>query len=156
MTGELEGSRLWSWFSCGAAIMVTLAVGYSLGPRASWAPPTLWRSIIRVVFPLEPAGSLPKVLLCYLRSGAKLRTRCREDAARYLAKRESTAKVIRSYDVERIPAASMGIGSLRKSRLGSRPRRLCVLECGSVRARRTENSEGRSWTRRRGGNDPIC
>ena len=40
--------------------------------------------------------------------------------ARCLAKRKSTVEVIVSYDVEKIPAASMGIGSLRKSRLGFR------------------------------------
>jgi hypothetical protein len=46
-----------------------------------------------------------------------------------------------SYDLEKVPAGSMGIGSLAKSRFGSRPRRLCVLECGSVRERRPENGE---------------
>jgi hypothetical protein len=47
-----------------------------------------------------------------------------------------------SYEVvEKVPAASMGTSSLRRSRLGSRPRRLCVIECGSVCERRTENGE---------------
>ena len=78
------------------------------------------------------------------------------ERARCLAKRKSTAKVMLSYDVEEVPVGSMGIGSLRRSRLGSRFRNLCILECGSVRERRTENSEGSSWTRRRGGSDPIC
>jgi hypothetical protein len=58
-----------------------------------------------------------------------------------LAQRKSTAEVILSYDLEKVPAGSMGIGSLAKSRFGSRPRRLCVLECGSVRERRPENGE---------------
>jgi hypothetical protein len=78
------------------------------------------------------------------------------ERARCLAKRKSTVKVILSYDVEEVPAGSMGMGFMRKSRLGSRPRRFCILECASVRARRTENSEGSSWTRRRGGRDPVC
>jgi hypothetical protein len=36
---------------------------------------------------------------------------------RCIVKTESTAKVTLSYDIEKVPAASMGIGSLRKSGL---------------------------------------
>jgi hypothetical protein len=61
-----------------------------------------------------------------------------------LVERKNAAKVIATYDVEKIPEASTGIDSLRIKGLGSRPRRICVLECGSVRKRRTENSEERS------------
>ena len=51
-----------------------------------------------------------------------------------------------------VPLANVRV----KKGLASRFRRHCVLECGSVRERRTENSEGRSWTRRQGGSDSIC
>jgi hypothetical protein len=50
-----------------------------------------------------------------------------------------------------IPLANICV----KRGFGSRFRRLCVLECGSARERRTENSKGGSWTRCRGGSDPI-
>jgi hypothetical protein len=36
---------------------------------------------------------------------------------RCTVKRKSAAKVILSYDVEKVPAAGMGISSLRRSRL---------------------------------------
>ena len=40
--------------------------------------------------------------------------------------------MIVSYDAEKASVVSMGIGSLRKGRLGARPRSLCVLQFGSV------------------------
>jgi hypothetical protein len=52
-----------------------------------------------------------------------------------LVKTKSTAEVILSYEVGKVPAGSMGIGSLAKRRFGSRPRRLCVTLCTRMRER---------------------
>ncbi len=50
--------------------------------------------------------------------------------------------MILSPKVEKVPATSMGLGSLHKSGLRSRTRRSYVLECQSVRDSRIESSEG--------------
>ena len=88
--------------------------------------------------------------------GARSRSLFRENDTRCLEERKSAARMMLSYDGQEVPATGVGIGSLLKGRLGYRPRRHCVLKCGSVLQRRTGNSERRSLTRRRGGSEPIC
>jgi len=50
--------------------------------------------------------------------------------------------MILSPKVEKVPATSLGLGSLHKSRLRSRPRRPRVLECQGVRDSSIESNEG--------------
>ena len=56
--------------------------------------------------------------------------------------------MILSPRVAKVPATSMGVGSLHESMLRSRPRKPRVLECQSVRDSKIESSEGLLHLRR--------